>query len=32
MGNVLKRILRYIGTVVIFRMIRKLFNKGTNKG
>ncbi|SUM37302.1 Uncharacterised protein [Mammaliicoccus fleurettii] len=32
MGNVVKRILRYVGTALIFRFIRKLFNKGTNKG
>lgn len=31
MGNILKRILRYIGTAVIFKLIRNLINKATNK-
>lgn len=31
MGNVVKHILRYVGTVLIMRLIRKLFSKGSNK-
>ncbi len=31
MGNVVKRILRYVGIVLIMRLIRKLFSKGSNK-
>lgn len=31
MGNIVKRILRYVGTVLIMRLIKNLFSKGSNK-